>query len=343
MEAAFPAEVLEKLFVAAEAAGVPRIDLERELGRSGRAGEKVSFPALAAAYETAARATGDAAFGLHVGQSTAAHMYGLIGQLVATSSTLEQALRNLALYQRIWSQGAGFTLVGKGTRRRLRYWVATAVPPAARRHESEQMLAAMLTILRSATGIDLIPREVRFEHERPASTGEHERLFRCPLVFNCSATELIVDASLLQHPLVEAHVPAATALSGQIAGELGGMLEDEQLLERLEAFAGAEILAHRNVGLAALAKAANVGSRTLQRRLRSAGISVRAIISSARLKIAAQLLASTSVPLSEIGYRVGYSRASTFHRAFRVWFGQTPATFRRDRQARAPRTGPDRG
>jgi AraC-like DNA-binding protein len=92
-----------------------------------------------------------------------------------------------------------------------------------------------------------------------------------------------------------------------------------------------------------LAKAANVGSRTLQRRLRSAGISVRAIISSARLKIAAQLLASTSVPLSEIGYRVGYSRASTFHRAFRVWFGQTPATFRRDRQARAPRTGPDRG
>jgi AraC-like DNA-binding protein len=50
-----------------------------------------------------------------------------------------------------------------------------------------------------------------------------------------------------------------------------------------------------------------------------------------------------TVNLDEIGFLVGFSDPSNFHRAFRRWTGQTPGEYRRARGSLLRERSPERG
>ena len=58
------------------------------------------------------------------------------------------------------------------------------------------------------------------------------------------------------------------------------------------------------------------------------GISPQNYITSTRINVACELLGSTSIPISEISYQVGYSNQHYFSRIFRKVKGCTPTEFR---------------
>jgi AraC-like DNA-binding protein len=62
------------------------------------------------------------------------------------------------------------------------------------------------------------------------------------------------------------------------------------------------------------------------------GQSAKRFLSSLRLQHGASLLASTSVPISEIAFRLGFSDQAHFTRDFKRWAGKPPDTFRRERR-----------
>jgi AraC-like DNA-binding protein len=69
--------------------------------------------------------------------------------------------------------------------------------------------------------------------------------------------------------------------------------------------------------------------RTLQRRLRDADTSFAALVTQTRQILARRMLLDTDHSLPEIGFLLGFSEPSAFHRAFRHWFDVTPAAFRK--------------
>lgn len=326
----FPPESLEKVLAAGEAAGVPRERLASEAGIDlSQAGSGTGFEALANAYEAAARLTGDPAFGLHLGERTAPRTYGLLGHLVANSATLGEALSNLASYQGIWSQAAGFRLERRRGRLTLRYWQTGGLHPERRRQESEQMLCALITAIRSAVGERLAPVEVRFEHSEPADRSEHLRIFGGRLLFGAATTELTLDTAILDRPFPEADAALVRLVRDQAEIELGRGLGEGPWLRRLQALVGAALLGSGELSLAAVAGAAGVGPRTLQRRLRDEGWTWRALVDESRVALARSLLEERRLSLAEIAFRLGYSQPSAFHRAFRRRTGLTPLAFRR--------------
>jgi AraC-like DNA-binding protein len=44
--------------------------------------------------------------------------------------------------------------------------------------------------------------------------------------------------------------------------------------------------------------------------------------------VAVEFLTQSDLPLLEVAARVGFSEASTFHRAFKGWTGLTPGAYR---------------
>ena len=69
-------------------------------------------------------------------------------------------------------------------------------------------------------------------------------------------------------------------------------------------------------------------TRTLSRRLESFDTGFHELVAECRFEIAQQMLENTSLNVGEIADSLGYSRASSFIRAFRGWSGTTPTQWR---------------
>ena len=68
----------------------------------------------------------------------------------------------------------------------------------------------------------------------------------------------------------------------------------------------------------------NLSTRTLQRRLMDAGVAYQALLDATRHELACHYLASSAMPIAEVGYLLGYQDAPAFHHAFKQWQGQGP-------------------
>src|SRR6476620_3422975 len=91
----------------------------------------------------------------------------------------------------------------------------------------------------------------------------------------------------------------------------------------------ARVLVKREGGIEHLAKATGTSVRTLQRRLKDAGLNYSDLQNDVRKTLALNLLENETLALGEIAFSLGYSEVSAFNHAFRRWVGQSPGDYRR--------------
>jgi AraC-like DNA-binding protein len=72
-----------------------------------------------------------------------------------------------------------------------------------------------------------------------------------------------------------------------------------------------------------------LGPRTLERRLRKAGLDFTGLVDETRRRLAIDLLSDSQHKLTDIAFALGYSEVSAFNRAFKRWTNCTPLNFRR--------------
>jgi AraC-like DNA-binding protein len=78
-----------------------------------------------------------------------------------------------------------------------------------------------------------------------------------------------------------------------------------------------------------LAQEVNMTPDHLQRLFKlETGLRLRTLVTERKLDQAAHLLSATDVVVKEVAYTVGYSHPSSFVRAFRRRFGESPSQFR---------------
>jgi AraC-like DNA-binding protein len=69
--------------------------------------------------------------------------------------------------------------------------------------------------------------------------------------------------------------------------------------------------------------------RTLQRRLKDAGVSYNDLQNDVRKTLALNLLENETLALAQIAFSLGYSEVSAFNHAFRRWVVRSPGDYRR--------------
>lgn len=100
------------------------------------------------------------------------------------------------------------------------------------------------------------------------------------------------------------------------------------LLPTLKAFLAAAFSPDGPPRLEAVAREASCSVRTVQRRLRDAGLTYTRVLDEARLETAAQLLRESELRVVDVALDLGYSDHANFTRAFRRWAGVSPTQFR---------------
>ena len=78
-----------------------------------------------------------------------------------------------------------------------------------------------------------------------------------------------------------------------------------------------------------VARMVTTSARTLQRRLRGAGLTYAGLVQQARCEAASRMLLESDQSVSDVARTLGYSDPAHFTRAFHRWTGLTPRGFRR--------------
>ncbi len=320
-----------KIIDAAKLAGVEPSELYHAVGLNPAVlddpDNRIPFSQLVALYEHGARLSGDDDFGLHVGERTSVKMFDIVGYAVMNSPTLGDALSRAVRYHMIWNDGAEFRLETDGEKSRLVYHYVD-LNGAECRQDCEMTLALIMTFGRRVTGIDWTPREVRFQHHAPTDASEHQRIFRAPVHFESTASELVFENALLQLPLVEADAELCAVLdrhAEELLAKLprrGGLSDEVRALLR-QAISGGD------AGLEAVSQQLGLSPRTLQRKLKEEQTSHQDLLDELRRDLSVRYLREPEMAICEVAYLLGFSEPSAFHRAFRRWTGTTPRVYRR--------------
>jgi AraC-like DNA-binding protein len=296
----------------------------------------MDFTLLGHLLERAAARTGCAHFGLLVGREIRPDGLGIAGLLARNSPDVRMALHNLARYLHLRDRGGIATLAAEGGVARLGYAIYHHGVEG-----SDQILDGSIAmgfqLMRRLCGPTWRPSQVSFAHRRPRDTLPFRRLFGAPLRFDAERSELVFPASCLARRCAGADPRAYEALARRAAALASGNGHDlaGELRRLLRA-----LLIEGSDSVASAAEQLALHRRTLNRRLRALGTSVRRLDQEVRFEAARQLVEHTEMPLVDVGNALGYGDASAFTRAFRRWSGMAPAAWR---QARRGAGNPDAG
>ncbi|HUE91049.1 AraC family transcriptional regulator [Pseudomonas sp.] len=275
--------------------------------------------------------SGDDCLGLHLGEAVRPGYYGVLGYLIMSCATLADALHRQARYAALVGNLGRVDLADEPPREGLEPQVAHSWQPLLaqqQRQLSEETLAAWVTFGHWISGLDVPPSEVRFQHAAPADTREHQRIFRCPVLFEQADNALVFPKRLLSTPLGQADAQVRLMLDAYADRLLGEIQQGHSVLDRAR-LELARQLPEAGADLGLIAARLALSPRTLQRRLREAGLSFNQLVDETRQQLVLHYLRDPALELAEIAFLVGFSEPGSLARAFRRWTGQSPGEYRR--------------
>lgn len=289
----------------------------------------VPFSILVALWQLVAKAThgSDPEFGLRWGASLRIRDWGLLGYAMCYSGTVADALRRLARYSRVITDGFRVEVEQRDPHSQVADLAAHAALGAALPYAVDSRTAALVAACREISGINILPSEVTFTYPRPRITMEHRSFFKCPLQFDQPRSAVVFRERDMQLPVLRGDERLAGYLSDYAELVLRKLARGTSTTERVRSAIWA-VLSEGRPTLERIASILQVPSRTLQRRLAEEGTSLQTEVEHIRKTMAMATLRDRAIPIDEVAFVLGYDEPSTFYRSFKRWTGKTPRQYR---------------
>ncbi len=156
---------------------------------------------------------------------------------------------------------------------------------------------------------------------------EYQIFFGCPVYFDQTENALHVKNSHLELPLRQADKILLKTLEDH-AQALIYELDTEQPLSLKVRFALKSQLPDGAPRNGVIAKQLSMTSRTMQRKLKQENTSYQQIPDQLRMELACHHLLESSVSVTDIALKLGFSEPRSFHRSFKQWKNSTPGEYR---------------
>ena len=156
------------------------------------------------------------------------------------------------------------------------------------------------------------------------------RLFQAPVRFEPHWMGYRFDSRWLSLPVVQSPDSVDEFLRQAPTSLLVKYRDQTSLTERIRRLLR-RYLAEEMPSLEDVSAALDMTPQTLRRRLQRDGQGYQAIKDSLRRDVAVEYLSRPELTLEDIATRLGFSEASTFHRAFKAWTGLAPGVYRQRR------------
>jgi len=288
------------------------------------ANARFSYEQIDQLWFDAAEIAGDSNFGLRAAKFWHPSQLGALGYAWLASSSLHTALDRLARYMAILTEGAVLSIDEIETELsvHLQYKKISKQQPT----RTDSFMAVLLIMCRANYGEDFYPSSISLTHAEPEDLSEFNALFACPIYFNAPENRFNLSKEQADRQLISSN-PRVAQLSDQVIIETLAKLEKNNIIEKVQA----EIL-HQlpsaNVTDSTIAKAMNLSSRSLQRKLQKEQTSFKVLLNELRAQLAEQYILDSHFSLLDIAFMLGFNDYSSFSRAFKRWTGLSPSHFR---------------
>ena len=173
-------------------------------------------------------------------------------------------------------------------------------------------------------------QQVTYPRDATPWGNEVERMFAAPLQRDARLMGMDMEARWLQLPIVQTPQAMESFLREAPANLMVKYRDQSSLVERIRRLLRRQ-LASGLPSLEEAAQAVSLSPQTLRRRLQAEGLGYQKIKDDLRRDVAIEYLGQADMTLIDIAGRLGFSEASTFHRAFKDWTGQAPGVYRQTR------------
>lgn len=289
----------------------------------------VPFASLVRLLHGAAVHTRCAHFGLLAGRMWRLDDLPVVGNVMRNAPTVGEALRAMALYQRVEGAGGVAFMLQSACTVDVGYAIYDPEVQTADQFQ-DAILAGLFNVLRELCGPAWLPSDVFISHARPLDVSAHRAFFKVQPRFNAEFCALRFPARWLERE-IPGHDPVLLGNALQRVAAAG----DVDLVDRVARALRVLLLDGKSSG-DDVARALSMHRRTLNRRLQEKGTTFQHVLDEVRFNVARQLLADSDIALDDVAATLGYAGVSPFMRTFRRWTGTTPGRWRRSLAAREP-------
>lgn len=302
-------------------------DAKIDTGKFLQPGARILFAKMNLLWRAAVAATGDAAFGVKVGNRVAPSDFFVLGHAWLASETLLDALHRLCRLRQVVSttrgelevveHAQGYALINRGELREA------DLQPAARD-------AGSLAFLRMCDAIctpKVRPLSVNLAEERKATTVNYEKSLGCPVSFKGTDEFWVFSAADLEAKLTGSIPDVAEAID-RIAADYINSLDEGAVAHDVRQ-ALLQMLPSGKVDQESVAARLHRSRSTLQRQLGAEGTSYRDVVESTRQALAKNYLKNDDYSQAQVAFMLGFTDQSNFARAFKRWTGISPGEYQK--------------
>jgi len=287
----------------------------------------ISLDSLALLYALSAKQLCVPDFGLRLSSVQGLSLYGPLALLLLNSPTVREALDVFIKYFSFHTPGAAIELSDADDARyvEVRY--------VLKLHESidsvqivEQSYGMACKLWRLLTGGPAGSYLVRLKHEARSPDKRYQECYACETLFAQSHNAIWLRKDMLEQP-VRTWNPSLRSISEDYVATvirhypLNLSKQVETLINEYLEFGASSI--------DVIARSLGIHRRTLQRRLRADGMDFSSLLDEIRKRKALYYLQESALNVSMISGLLGYEEQSSFTRACKRWFDESPLRLRR--------------
>lgn len=278
---------------------------------------------------SAAEAAGDPDMGLNVARGLQMGTWTLVEYVARAAPTLRACLKRYQKYNQLLNEVVTVSLLEEGDTAILTHGIS-GVPGAIGRHGNECVMAWLMGQFQRHLDVSFKPTEVRFAHRAPANMSGLEAVFRTKaFVFDADINDMRFERRWLDVQLSSQDPVLLELLEQQAEEALSSHGEGQRFIGELRRRIRTHLADDGPPSLDALARSLRMSPRTLQRRIADHDTNLTDVVDDLRADLAKAWLQDDATPVAEVAFRLGYSDARSFRRAFKRWTGVTPSQFRR--------------
>lgn len=290
-----------------------------------RLDEEVEAEAQYTIIRNALALSGDAAFGLQWGSHLYTSTHGPLGQLMATSATVAEAMQAITRYPDL--RGRFVRISQDQDSEWLNVHMTSLLPlDEVGLFFMEALVVTTQRSIELMIGHRFSEGEILLGYPAPGHAARYAQYLHSPCRFDADTTCIRIPNALAQEPNPlsdqESHREALRRCE-QISTAQRQRESWQQRVSALLAAHPGQLWTQQEV-----ARHLGLSARTLIRHLKAEGSSYQTLLDEALGRQAKACLESPRYTVEAVALALGYHDVSAFRRAFRRWFGLSPADYK---------------